>query len=101
MPDKTWDELKKNGESHYKGGKIELVDLFNEMVPHPSLSVADVSALTSIMRYATRMLLTGLNGVDLKDIKTYAGMRLLKLYEVNSATNVVKNTAIVVEKTEG
>ena len=78
---KEWDELKKDGENHYKTGGIELVDLFRDMKPHASLSVADVSALTSIMRYATRMLLAGTNGVDLKDIKTYAGMCLLRRNE--------------------
>jgi len=76
---KSMSELKQDGESHYKTGGIELIDLFAAMNPHDSLTIADISALTSIMRYATRMLLSGTNEVDLKDISTYAGMCLTRM----------------------
>lgn len=67
------EKLKAKGESHYDTGGVQLIDLFRTIKAHESLSVAEVSALTSIMRYATRMLKEGTNKADVNDCEVYSG----------------------------
>ena len=74
MKDYMDEQIRERGESHYKTGGVELVDLLKAIEPNPDLNCAEISALTSIMRYATRMLKTGLNEKDVWDVETYAKM---------------------------
>lgn len=64
--------IKALGEDHYKTGGVEPIDLMKSITPHPSLDAGDVLALTSLIRYASRMLMKGLNAEDVRDCGAYA-----------------------------
>jgi len=66
------DSIKEQGEDHYKTGGVEPIDLMKSITPHPSLDCAEISSLTSLIRYASRMLMKGLNEEDVRDCGVYS-----------------------------
>lgn len=65
----TWEELKQKGSPHYKNeqSSVELIDLWRYMKPHPSLTVGQIKGLTDTMKYAYRMLKSGIDDKFLSD----------------------------------
>lgn len=69
-----WEELKQGGSTHYKTGKVEPIDLYKSITPHPSLSALSVFALCNIIKYAFRQLTRGYKREDCDKIRHYASM---------------------------
>lgn len=68
-----WKDIKKRGSTHYKwAGGIEVIDLLKGKIPNQSLCILQIKALSDIIKYAFRMLMTGINSSDIEKIKHYA-----------------------------
>jgi hypothetical protein len=65
-PESGWDKLKQRGSSHYKSQGVEPIDLYR------SLGLFEDFALASIIKYAARQKMKGLNEADLNKIIHYA-----------------------------
>jgi len=70
----TWDDVKRKGSKHYKAGKIEPIDIYRDIQPHPSLTALDIKALTDNIKYSYRMLTNGANKEDCDKIIHYTEM---------------------------
>jgi len=77
----TWDEVKQKGSRHYKTGRVEPIDLFKHTKPDASLTALDIKALTDCIKYAYRMLTTGVNFSDCDKIIHYIEMIRVCLQE--------------------
>jgi len=72
---KTWEELKQGGSAHYKlDGGVEVIDLLRCLMPHASLTVLQIKALSDCIKYAARMLTKGANDSDCLKIIHYTEM---------------------------
>ena len=71
---KTWKSIKQRGSKHYKKGGVELIDVFKDLKPHPSLTVLDIYSLCNAMKYPLRQLTRGKRKSDLTKIHHYIDM---------------------------
>ena len=79
-----WEDLKKEGSSHYRIGDIQPIDLLKDVKPHAFLTALQVKALTDDIKYAFRMLTKGANESDCDKIIHYTKMIKVILSERNT-----------------
>lgn len=80
----SWEDLKKEGSSHYRAGDIQPIDLLKNVKPHESLTVLQIKALTDGIKYSFRMLTKGANESDCDKIIHYIKMIKVILSERNN-----------------
>ena len=71
-----WERLKQQGSEHYRTAGVQPIDLYRDTVPHESLSVFAVKALSDCIKYAHRQLTRGYLETDTEKMIHY--LQLLK-----------------------
>lgn len=69
---RTWEEIKLDGSEHYKWNGIQRIDLLKDLDYCRELNLAQLDALSNIIKYAVRQLQRGVAEKDLEKIIHYA-----------------------------